>query len=406
MNIKALNSGGLRTAVLACCAFIAGACLMRGDSGARGPQTYDGAIPCHPGPWGALSYTPISIAAPDELLPIRTIEKRPLHWFFGGYALTDFIKLCEELGLPDLQRKQLLQPDCANVLPTGLILQPSRETVYALNPALRREIFRRLVRFPENRDDYTYIPTVEVEGLWRQYNLSTTTVALLKDWSCNYGRYTVIYGASCILPLISAEEEKVRFMKALSWQQTYLLRVHITPDTDIHSLTKYWGRACWSTDVEAFLHSLATVREGSWLDVIELLPPFPTSLLYTYPVPQNPLKGPVVRRDCHWTAMNFFRDPSDDRYADAKFVRQHIMNDYFPVATDPRYGDLVLFMTPTGEAIHSSIFLADDFVYSKNGDSPLHPWLISTVSNLLEHYSFIVPPEQKLTVQYFRNKYY
>jgi hypothetical protein len=52
------------------------------------------------------------------------------------------------------------------------------------------------------------------------------------------------------------------------------------------------------------------------------------------------------------------------------------------------------------------VYLAADFVYTKNGYTDLHPWMLSTISNLFSAYSVNIPPDQKLVVTYFRNKYY
>jgi hypothetical protein len=195
-------------------------------------------------------------------------------------------------------------------------------------------------------------------------------------------------------------------VKALTREETLLLRLHVGAQSDINALVDYWGKACWNTDVKAMLESLARVPGGAILDIVELLPPLPTSLVYTYPIPLNPLAGPVVKRDCHWTSMNFFRDPPDDRFGDSTYAMESLKRDYFPIQGDPRYGDVVVLCNPEGFAVHSAVFLADDFVYTRNGYLGFHPWKISTIQELLSVYSFMVPPDQKLSVNYFRNKYY
>lgn len=410
MKVNTERRGWRGVALLCVCAFGAGlgigACLLRGSAATGGASVAEGAFPGRPGPWGVLSYTPISIAAPDELLPVHAWESMPLVWFWGGASPEEVSAFFVSLGLSAEQRAQLLQPAGVTVRPTGVELRPLREAVLALDPQARQAIYKRLAQYAENRNDFIYIPAAAVEEVWHRYGLSKKSMSLARQWSCAYGRYTVFFGISCILSSLPAYEEKVRFLKAMSRQPTYLLHLQVTPASDINALDRYWGKACWSTDVKAFLESVAAVRGGCWLDIMELLPPGPTSLLYTYPVPQNPLKGPVLIHDCHWTSFNFFRDPPDERYAQSDFVLQHLKDDFFPVPADPRYGDLVLLTKPDGSIIHSAIFLADGFVYSKNGDTQMHPWLIGTIPDLLDQYSFQVPPNHKLNVVFFRNKYY
>lgn len=65
---------------------------------------------------------------------------------------------------------------------------------------------------------------------------------------------------------------------------------------------------------------------------------------------------------------------------------------------------MVLFSKPDGTIIHSSVYLADDIVFTKNGATALYPWMLASISDLVNQYSFQVSPEEKLTVSYYRNK--
>ena len=99
------------------------------------------------------------------------------------------------------------------------------------------------------------------------------------------------------------------------------------------------------------------------LDFVELLPPLASSQIYTFPFPSA--KPEDQHKDCRWTAMNFFRDVPDPRFVDSKVVMQTILTDYYPVHSEPRYGDLVAFDTdlvgPDGFLIDvSRTYLAGD----------------------------------------------
>jgi len=378
--------------------------ILLGGCEIHGPEP--GTIRAKPGPWGVLAYTPIYISAPNEILPLRTMETQPIHWFFGGMSPADVHRTLSALGLSTEACDRLLPPAAITISPQGTQCIPIKAELQVLAPAIRGAIYQLLAHFPENGAEFKFIPTDKSIVLLNDRSVPSSTRDTIRQWSCGYGKYTLIYGFPCLLSAIPDPAEKTRLMKLVSRQDTYLLRLHITPETDINALKDYWGRAFWALDVSAFLQSLKEVSAGTWLDVIELLPPIPTALLYTYPLPQNPLNGPVRRHDCHWTTFNFFRDPADERYADPNFVLEKLRNDFYPIYSDPRYGDVILFSKPDGITIHSAIFLADNFVYSKNGDTPLNPWIITTLPELLDYYSFMVAPDQQLTVSYFRNKHY
>jgi len=89
---------------------------------------------------------------------------------------------------------------------------------------------------------------------------------------------------------------------------------------------------------------------------------------------------------------------------DANYVLNALRTEYEPIAGEPRYGDVVLFAKPDGEIIHSSLYLADDIVFTKNGASSVTPWMLATLNDLVMHYSFMVPEGRQLTVTYHRRK--
>jgi hypothetical protein len=146
--------------------------------------------------------------------------------------------------------------------------------------------------------------------------------------------------------------------------------------------------------------------DGGSINILELLPPLPASLLHSYPVPHNYLKGPEVIKNCSWTALNFFRDEPVAEFSDQNYMIKVLANDYVPVLSDPRYGDIALFLTPDNQMRHVAVFLADDLYFTKNGDNPWHPWVYSTAADLIENFSFGLPEGQSLSIRYFRSKNY
>jgi hypothetical protein len=313
--------------------------------------------------------------------------------------------LMESLGVPGDLRDQLLSPQMLSTVTNGQLVTPPCDLLFSLNSEARTALYRLLAAFPETRAEVFFFPPKFLEEKLRNSSLSPETLSRFKKLCCPDRDFLVFSGLPCLLPRIPTQEEKVRLVKVLTRQQTMLLRLHVTPNSDINALATYWGKASWTRDVKAILESLALVPGGAYLDVIGLLPPLPASLLYTFPIAENPLKGPVVTRDCHWTSLNFFREPPDDRYSDPAYALDRLKLDYHHVS-DPHFGDVVTFSRPNGDIIHSAVFIADGIVFTKNGYTPLHPWILSTVADLQEEYSFQMPPGQELKVTCFRNKYY
>lgn len=357
------------------------------------------------GPWGEMEYVPIAISAPVELLPIRSLEEGGTSWFFSGETRDSLPHTLDALGLSRAERDDMVAESHLRITGSGAEVRPSAEIAFSIDAGARLALYRRLALDQENGAQLAYVPVVGIEDRLERAQLSERTVENFYKLTCRSGRYLVLSALPTLLGTIGDYNEKVRLMKALTEQKSCLLRLHVTPESDLEALRRYWGKGAYRSDVKELLASLAGVHGGTWVDVIELLPPFPSSLLYTFPHADNPLAGPPVRRDCHWTAFNFFRDPPDPRYTEAAYVFERLKLNYFALNGDPRYGDLVTFSLPSGSIIHSALFIADDVVYTKNGDTPVHPWMLSTIEDLLEQYSFMVKPSEKLTVSYFRNKY-
>jgi hypothetical protein len=207
-----------------------------------------------------------------------------------------------------------------------------------------------------------------------------------------------------VLDTLPTPDEKTRLLKTLMRKATLLLRLHITPESDLDALEHYWIRAGRGVDLRPMLESLAKIPGGARIDVDEMLPPLPSADLYTYPFPS--IKPEDQHKDCRWTAMNFFRDPPDQRFTDSVVVLQTMQTDYYPVLSDPRYGDIVTLAKPDGNIIHMAVFIADNIVYTKNSGNFRDPFILMTLPDMLDHFSAQIPEDQSLRVQYFRNKYY
>ena len=368
----------------------------------QGTFSEDG-IRAKPGPWGEVYYTPFTISAPDEALPVRTLEAKGTHWIFPQKTVDEVRTLLSSAGVSESALGALMSPTALREGPQGIDIEPPFATLTDLPTAVRRKLYQMLAEFPENRSEITFIHKDTFEERFGNSNLSATTLSLFQKLCCEHGDYLVFSGLGALLAQLPTYEEKVHFVKALTRQKTMLFRLRVGPESDVAALAEYWGKGAYSVDVRTILQSVGSVKGGAWLDIAMLLPPLPASELYFYPIiTPNPLDGPPVIRDCHWTSFNFFREKPDPNFGEPGHVLQLLRENYYPAAGDPQYGDVVLLTKPDGSAVHSAVYLADDIVFTKNGSTIAYPWMLSTVSDLLKQYSFQVSDGEKLTVSYFR----
>gem|GEM_PF-335077 len=358
----------------------------------------------NPGPWGTMEYVPFYIEIPEEYLSVRLDEKSDHRWFFKNFSREKLNQFLGAVSLTASEKQQVLESSSWQTVSNGVYVTPSREVILSMTPQARSEIYSRLAQFPENiwqREDAFSFPADAINDFFAKSGVSPEIIAAVKKLCWPRGKLLMFSDLPSVLEMLPAPKEKLRLEKVLSRRPTLLLKLRVTPDSDLGSLVNYWGRAGQEKDLKPLLEGLAKLPQGAIIDVMHLLPPMPTARIYTYPFPS--FNQP---ENCHWTSFNFFRDSPDARFTDVKFIRQKIDADYYPVFSDPRYGDLVFLTNPAGEIIHSAVYMADNVVYTKNGGHFSAPWLLMRLSNLVETYSTFVAADQQVKVLYYRNKYY
>ena len=368
----------------------------------------NGSFLCKPGPWGDLSYTPFTISAPESILPLASLEAAGTHWFFKGYTLESFTTLLQSTSLSPEQQQALTTPAVLHAGPDGVELDPTPDMVISLPDDARERFYEILAAIPENASQFDYFPANSLADRFSpETGVSADTVALFKHLSVLRDNYVVFSGLSVLLSRVEGDAEKLHLLKALTTQRTLTLRLHITPETDATALTEYWGRGVWNTDVQTILQSLTTIPNGTWISILMVLPPAPTAQLYDYPSPANNAPaGAPANADGNWTSLNFFRDVSNPDFANPQSAMEEVRQNYFPSTGDPRYGDLIVFTNPSGAIIHSAIYIADDICYTKNGNNVFSPWMLTNIADVVARFSLQTPPDQPLTVGFYRSKSY
>jgi hypothetical protein len=178
---------------------------------------------------------------------------------------------------------------------------------------------------------------------------------------------------------------RVALTSALSRQSAVLARLMVRPDTDIDKIASYWSNVpnVRFTDLRPLLESLKQLPEGGTISLLYLLPKFARDRLYTFPLPPQPGEPTM---DCHWTTFNFSNETPDNRFNDPDYAVRYIQKNYYPIAAPSLYGDILLLMNDKNEVKHSAVYLADNIVYTKNGNNFRQPWMLMRIPDLLATY--------------------
>jgi hypothetical protein len=138
---------------------------------------------------------------------------------------------------------------------------------------------------------------------------------------------------------------------------------------------------------------------GGSLSVSYLLPTFARVRLYTYPYTWN--DPSASRQDCFFTSMNFFNMDPDTNFFDRAYTARVLESDYERVGQAPTFGDVVALCGASGEMFHSCVYIADDFVFTKNGVDPEQPWVLMKMADMLMLY---YPTDRSGHISFFRRK--
>jgi hypothetical protein len=284
---------------------------------------------------------------------------------------------------------------------SGTQLMPAGDFLLSLNLETRRKLYLALAGQGVNLYlDYPYIfPSDTAEAIYTDTRLNPDDVALLKRLMYPNGDAQQLADYQFLLNQIPTADRRVALTRALSRQSAVLARLVVKPDTDIDKVASYWGNMpnVRITDVRPLLESLKQLPEGGSISLLYLLPKFARDRLYTFPLP--PQAGEPTM-DCHWSTFNFSNETPDNRFNDPAYAVQYIQKNFYPIAAPSQYGDVLLLMNDKKEIKHSAVFLADDLVFTKNGNNYRQPWMLMRISDLLATYPN-TPPMQPV---YMRHK--
>jgi len=334
------------------------------------------------GPWGPLEIVPVRIRLPDSMIPDRPLPIKP--WVFRtGPAETR--RILAEAGVEEALAAELMGTFENR---EGGRLNPSAEMIHALPPEVRARLYEVLRYIPGNDAQHSPNKFAADRMASRFSRLQPASRRLVEDLL--YQRQSapesyLLADLPALTWLVEDREERVRVVQAVSEQGSLMLRLRIDASSDAKALAAYWGHGGRRRDLEILINSLMNVDGGFGLDAIYLLPPFARSLLLTYPSHEN-----AVRRDCFWTAVNFFLPAPDDRL-DGPALRQILAREYRRVEGPLELGDVLVLWNAEGEAEHAAVYVAGGIYFTKNGGRFAIPWMLMPLGDLLELYDDALP---------------
>lgn len=352
-------------------------------------------------PWGQLITRELDLEQPEEYVAYEVQTNKVETWTFEGMTPEAAKTVMQNAGLGAAEIARVMQPATMAYAGSSTVITPDKELVFSMPPATRAKLYavlgqsaaNELIHFP------FCFPGNSFQTRLDKSRISPETFALLEKMLYPRGDALCFSDLPMLLHETPGDVDRLQLVKALSHQSALLIGIHVWPDSDIDKLMGYWT---WPSgvrllNVRPLLESLKRRPAGGSASILYFLPPFARARLYTYPLPSQP-GDPTM--DCHWTTMNFFNEIPDNQFANPVYTVNYLRTNYYQIAKPTAYGDRIFLLDKNGNAIHSAVYLADDIVFTKNGNNFAQPWMLMRLGDLMAEYTSQTPPG----VAIYRNK--
>lgn len=346
--------------------------------------TVDPSDPVHvSGPWGSLQVETIYTEKPAHFIDVAPLLKPEEKWYFHEMDQEDVREWMTANGFDKKVMEELVtaQPEEEG---TGIFLHPKQEWIAALESIQRKKIHGILSKNSINHfSENPYLFSSDVLEQIRSNPIMEGEIGVLFD-KLLYQRGTAmcLSDIGCLLTRVKDPAQCPELLKLLTRTKTILLKLEVDGSSDIPALVNYWSGPFNLKDFQPLLESLKRENQTSRLDVIHLLPPVARQIVYTYPLAD----GVGEKRDCHWTAMNFFEESKNDEFLDLQKIADEIGENYVNVDKPEKFGDVLMFTPDGNDVLHSCVYLAADMVFTKNGMGTHQPWTIATLQEVTSIY--------------------
>ena len=338
------------------------------------------------GPWGLLDLEPFVLDYPSSHA-IFDFDLEPYRqWTFRDCTLDQLRQKFASAGLSAANSETLLKAAIAAPEIKGFVIHPPDALVRSFSPAVRAAVYSDLSH------DVANVPQVRpfmfrgatLEEWFAGSGVSTAMLDQIRPLIYRRENYLMFSDPQLVVPSIESRIERIRLYRTLRRTATWRARVHLIEGTTPDAVLEYWGRPNRSSEIEPILSSLITRQEG--IGILVLLPPFARSRLYSYP---DARQHDELKHDCHWSALNFFNNPADDRMVDG--IAAILTKEYDPISGPTQLGDVVL-MFVGDRLVHSCVYIAGDMVFTKNGIGVGDPFVLEKLDDVTRCYRGIYGP--------------
>ena len=348
---------------------------------------------------GELRARTIYLEAPDYLVALMDKPNSKERWVFAGATEASLHALLERAGLPEPLKTRLLAPGTRFEQDGAIIIFPSPEDLLSLTQPMREVIYPELAKSELNEfhQNPVFIIGGDIDDWLRQSRLGERQKDAFRRMVWRRGKALAFSDVRTLLAISETPEEAQQVFRTLTRTRSLLVELRLPTASDLASLSDYWGSGFGDADSLPLLRAAVVRGSVAQVGLINVLPSLGRRRLYTYPTLDQAPNGRFP--DCHWTSLNFFNNAPHSYYLDTRLAAGVLEQQYEKVGAPYRFGDVFAYVTDDS-IIHSCVFIAEDIVFTKNGENVLAPWVLQR----LEDVAAIYQPDDSVRVQGYRLK--
>lgn len=344
---------------------------------------------CNPGPWGDLEYYYIYLQAPASLVARFPMPNTISKWSFPGWSTEQIRDLFDKAELPKSFQEKMLDPNKLVNEENVISVFPPLADLEAMTAAQRTVVYEKLAQYDDNEfyKDPVLLTSNDFDDWLRGANIRPGLAAKIQKYLYKRNDVLMLSDLAALLNYMQSDQEARDFQQLMTRTRAVMVRLKLHGETDFKSLSDYWGdHGRRNQDIQPLLQASANTEGVAWIDVTHLLPSLVRRNLYSYPTVDMALLGRIP--DCHWSSLNFFNTHPKDYYLNTRLAADQVLEGYEKVSEPYQFGDVLMFIDSNGSAIHSCTYVADNIVYTKNGESLVTPWTLMKLKEVKRQYFF------------------
>jgi len=337
----------------------------------------------NPGPWGKLQIYETILEPPSAWL-WEALYDEYTTWGFAEATIDELAVNLKGLGLSEERIEEITTRTEWSKGTNGLIAYPPDDLVLSLSAEERAALYGYIYKTGLNKSTLT-IEGSRFEDLAGR-DFDQEVIDLVNSLTYFRGNKALFSDAPVVIKRFDSFERKHAFIKALTRTKGLVVRLQVDESTNLEEVANYWAQGRGEKAVLPLLKSVQRAPGSDSIDILHLLPALPRKYLNTY-VRRDDVNF-TVYPDCYWTVVNFSKAFPSGAAADFDLAKVYLSEELVEAAPPYRLGDVVVFFEETTDVfVHSAVYIADDIYYTKNGRTPVSPWILMPEDRMMRRYS-------------------